>query len=178
MALGFPKCAIGSFPNHQDAQSAVQRLKDANVPVNKISVIAQDADQNDAIVNSEKQFIRRKTIAGLMKVGLTVGVFGGILGLFLGVGTLALPIMNGATSGGSTAIAASVTGGFYGVVAGGIIGAALGNGIARRQARAFRDRLAQGSYVVIVEGSADAIRQVESVLNEQGVAGWNIYNTV
>ncbi|MEH2408079.1 MAG: DUF1269 domain-containing protein, partial [Nostoc sp.] len=87
-----------------------------------------------------------------------------------GVGSLVL-----ATEAASVGLA---TGTFYGAVAGAILGAAIGTDISDEQVKRYREQLAQGQYLIVIEGTNDELRQAETVLKPQGIQDWIIFDTL
>jgi outer membrane lipoprotein SlyB len=80
-----------------------------------------------------------------------------------------------AVIGVKSALVGMATGGFYGTTAGTLMGAALGDDISQDQAKQYSDHLAQGNYLMIVEGSKEEISKAESILNTQHIQDWGIY---
>jgi outer membrane lipoprotein SlyB len=70
-----------------------------------------------------------------------------------------------------------LAGGFYGAGAGGIIGAVIGNGVSHEQAKAYSDRLSNGDYLVMIDGTDEEIHRAESILGGQGIQDWGVYNS-
>lgn len=178
MALGHNRRAIGTFSSRRDAESALNELRDANFPMNKVSVIAKDtrdatmggADVRDANDNQADDGAKTGAIAG--------GALGGLTGLLVGLGALAIPgigpiMVAGATA---TAIATTLSGTAIGAAAGGLIGALIGLGIPEDRARVYSDRVSRGDYLVIVDGNDDDIRRAEAILHHRGIQDWGIYN--
>jgi len=91
---------------------------------------------------------------------VTGGAVGGLTGLLVGLGALAIPgigpvMLAGATA---TALASSFWRGDC-AAAGGLLGALVGLGIPEERARVYNSRLSQGDYLVIVDGTDDEIRR-------------------
>jgi hypothetical protein len=179
MALGQGKRAIGVFPNRQDTESALNELKNSDFPMDKVSVVARDVSEDDEMAGQEREFIRQQTVKGVGNGALAGGAFlGGIGALVAGLGTLAIPGVGSVVLvGAQAALAGTLTGGFYGSVAGGIIGAMIGNGVSQEQAKAYSDRLSNGDYLVIIDGTDDEIHRAESILSVQGIQDWGVYST-
>jgi hypothetical protein len=66
MALTSNKRAIGVFPNRQDTESALHELKNSDFPMDKVSVVARDVSQNDA-VNKDKHLGKKACRVLLLK---------------------------------------------------------------------------------------------------------------
>jgi hypothetical protein len=170
MVLGQGKRAIGTFPNRQDAESAINALKTSNFPMNKVSLVAEDASQDEAMPISQKEFIRNRTLKGLGLGALLVGTLGAIVGsLVTAFAVKAVPGADpAALIGANSALGGAFAGAYYGIAAGGIIGALIGNGVSREKAKAYSDRVSKGDYLVMVDGTDDEIHQAEAVLRNQG----------
>jgi hypothetical protein len=178
MALGQGKRAIGVFPNRQDTESALNELKNSDFPMDKISVVARDVSENDEMAESESEFVREQTLKGVGTGAIAGGAFlGGIGALVAGLGTLAIPGLGSVVLvGAQSALAGTLAGGFYGSAAGGIIGAVIGNGVSQEQAKAYSDRLSNGDYLVMIDGTDDEIHRAESILSVQGIQDWGVYS--
>ncbi|MBW4681419.1 MAG: hypothetical protein KME19_15080 [Microcoleus vaginatus WJT46-NPBG5] len=178
MSLGLPKCGIGAFSNRQEVESALTELKNSDYPMDKVSVVVRDANPEDELTSSESEFVRDKTVGGLAKGALTVGALGSLGGLLVGLSTLAIPGLGAvAVAGSKVALGGLFAGGYYGTAAGGIIGAAIGNGISKEQARIYDEHLAKGDYLVILNGNEDELTRAESILNNLGIQQWETYTT-
>ena len=179
MPLTSNKRAIGVFPNRQDTESALNELKNSDFPMDKVSVVARDVSENDEMAESESQFVREQTLKGIGTGAIAGGaLLGGIGGLLAGLGTLAIPGLGSiAVAGTQAALAGTFAGGFYGAGAGGIMGAVIGNGVSQEQAKAYSDRLSQGDYLLMIDGTDDEIQRAESVLVAQGIQDWGVYKT-
>jgi hypothetical protein len=171
MVLGQGKRAIGTFGNHQEGESAINTLRMSNFPMNKVSLVAGDASQDDAMPISQKDFIRNRTLNGLGLGALLVGTLGAIVGsLVTAFAAEAVPGTDpAALIGANSALGGAFAGAYYGIAAGGIIGALIGNGVSREKAKAYSDRVSKGDYLVMVDGTDDEIHQAEAVLREQGI---------
>lgn len=170
------KAAIGKFPNREDAESAINALKTSNFPMNKVSLVAEDASQDDAKPISQKDFIRNQTLKGLGLGVLLVGTLGAIVGsLVTAFAAEAVPGTDpAALIGANSALGGAFAGAYYGMAAGGIIGALIGNGVSREKAKAYSDRVSKGDYLLMVDGTDDEIHQAEAVLRNQGNQGTEV----
>jgi hypothetical protein len=178
VVAGLSTYGIGVISEYQDVEQILNTFKDANFSMDKVSVIVRDENASGELATSEQDFIRDKTIEGVTKTGLTAGGIGSLAGLLVGLGLLVIPGVGPiAIMGGKVAVAGLLTGGFYGAAAGGILGAVLGNGVSREQAKIYSEHLAQGNYILIVEGSSEELHQVESTLNKSPIQNWGIYHS-
>ena len=177
MLLGTPKYGIGSFSNREDVQAAIEALEKSDFPMKQATVLMQHVESKDEdIAISKEEFIESKSTSGLTKSAVTAGTIGGISGILMGLGALMLPgIGSIAVLGVKSALVGMAAGGFYGTTAGTLMGAALGDDISQDQVKQYSDHLAQGNYLMIVEGSKEEISQAESILSTQRIQDWGIY---
>lgn len=90
--LGCYKRAAGLFHSRDEAEAAVRALKDDNYDMEHVSVIARDADENVAgteVTDTER--VGNKADEGATTGAITGGALGGIGGLLVGLGALAIP---------------------------------------------------------------------------------------
>jgi len=180
--LGVNKRAIGVFRQRREAERALTALQSNGFSMNQVSLIAKDADQgNIAGVNTTSaQGVQDRTKAdeGAVAGAATGGALGGLGGLLVGLGTLAIPGVGPILAGGATAtaLATALAGGAIGAAAGGLTGGLVGLGIPEDQAKVYNDRFNRGDYLVMVEGSEAEVRRAESVLNQQGIQDWRIFD--
>jgi hypothetical protein len=103
---------------------------------------------------------------------------GGLTGLLVGLGTLAIPgigpiMLAGATA---TALATTLAGAGIGAAAGGLLGGLIGLGIPEERAREYNRRVERGHYLVIVDGTDAEIARAERMLREGGIEDYDIYD--
>ena len=180
------KNAAGTFPDRPHLETALSQLKAVNFPMPNVSVVAQHGDSSEATLNpleptiqSEAQFARDRTIERLEHGALDAGGWGGVVGI-LGAElvTLAVPGVGSLVLAAEAASVGLATGTFYGAVAGAILGGAMGTNISDKQIECYRERLAQGEYLIVIKGTNDEIYQAETVLKTQGVQDWIIFDTL
>ncbi|MGB5959111.1 MAG: general stress protein [Coleofasciculaceae cyanobacterium] len=183
MVLGQHKRAVGVFSTRREAELALRELKDSNFAMDRVSVIAQDADDVGNMAGADvRDDIRdsddNKADEGAKAGAVTGGALGGLTGLLVGLGSLAIPgvgpiMLAGATA---TAIATTVAGGAIGAAAGSLLGALIGLGIPEDEARNYNERISRGHYLVMIEGSDAEIARAQSILSRGGVEDWAIYD--
>jgi uncharacterized membrane protein len=182
MALGQHKHAVGVFSNRQAAESAINELKRSGFSMNKVSIIARNADRQDDIAGvdvKDRNRVGNKADEGAATGALTGGTLGGITGLLVGLGSLAIPGIGPVMVAGeiATVLATTVAGGAIGAAAGGLIGALIGLGIPEERARIYSDRVARGDYLLIVNGTDEEIARAEAILNNRGIEELGIYDS-
>ena len=85
----FYKRATGLFYSRDEAEAAVRELKDAGYDMDRVSIIARDADKIEGHETTEE--FGNKADDGAATGAVTGGALGGITGLLIGLGTLAIP---------------------------------------------------------------------------------------
>lgn len=177
--LGRQRRAVGVFPSRAQTEEALRELKAAGFPMEKVSVIARDADREGDIAGVDvKDRIGNKADEGAATGAVTGGALGGITGLLIGLGALAIPGIGPIMLAGAeaTAIATALAGGAIGAATGGLVGALLGLGIPEERARFYSDRVARGDYLVMVNGNETDIDRAEQILNARGIHEWGVYD--
>lgn len=183
MTVDTEKRALGVFSNYSELQTALNELMNSGFSMNQISVIGKDMDnlsQNRSLEGVTLQDAAELTKAdeGAKTGAIAGGAVGGLTGLLVGLGTLAIPgvgpiMLAGATA---TALATTVAGGAIGSAAGSLVGALVGLGIPEDRAEAYQNYIANGDYVIIVDGTELEVRQAEAVLRRHRLRDWSTYN--
>lgn len=168
--------AAGLYYSRDEAEAAVRALKDAGYDMERVSVIAKDADKVAGHETTAE--IGNKADEGAATGALTGGALGGITGLLVGLGALAIPGIGPILLAGAeaTAIATTLAGTGIGAAAGGLVGALVGLGIPEEKAKVYSDRVAGGSFLVMVAGSAAEIARAESIMRHHGVEEFDVYD--
>lgn len=169
--------AVGVFSDRPRTASALQALSDSGFAMDHVSVIARDSDRQSAIAGIEvKDEVSNQANAVGTVGAVTGGVLGGVTGLLVGLGTLVIPGIGPAVLAGEAAVVVStLIGGAAGAAAGGLVGALIGLGIPEHRAKRYRDRVAQGEYLVMLKDTEPEIARAERTLKAAGIEDWGIY---
>lgn len=167
--------AVGTFSNREDAEFALRELQDAGFNMDKVSVIAKDAELEKDIggveVKSDKEQAKGGAGAGASAGAIT----GGVMGLIGGLGVIALPGV-GAIAELGIVLANTLLGSGIGAAGGGLVGALIGWGIPEDRARYYDDMLSQGRYLVILEGTPAEMNGAEAILQNRRIQDWGVYS--
>jgi uncharacterized protein (TIGR02271 family) len=180
MALTQTKRAIGTFPTRHEAEQALHELKRSGFPMEKVSVIARHSDRAEGTASTVvNEHVGNKADDGAKAGVVSGGALGGLTGLLVGLGILAIPgigpvMLAGA---GATVLATALSGTMIGAAAGGLLGGLIGLGIPEKDAKLYSDRVSRGDYLVMVEGTDTDIHHAEQVLKRHTIQDWGIYNT-
>lgn len=178
MVLGQPMRAVGVLPNREAAESALDALKKSGFTAEKVSLIAKDTERNDQLNNADvSDAVAEQAEEGAAAGAVTGSALGGLGGLLVGLSTLAVPGVGPVLAAGTvgTVLATALAGSGIGAASGSLAGAFAGIGIPNDQADVYGDRISQGDYVLLVEGTDEEIRQAELILGERGIEEWGIY---
>lgn len=167
--------AVGTFPTRQATEQALLELRDAGFPMGKVSVITRDGQREREIAGVDVQnSVGNEAAEGAGAGAVTGTVLGSIGGLLVGLGTLVIPGAGPFLAAGT--VATTLAGAGIGAAGGALVGALTGLGIPEREAEDYSQRLSQGEYLVIVDGSDDEIRRAEAVLRRRHIQAFGIYN--
>jgi hypothetical protein len=176
------KRAIGVFPHRRDAEAALTELRDAGFPLSRVSLIAKNTD-GDRIAGVNTGVDRNVGVGNKADEGAKAGAatgaaLGGLGGLLVGLGALAIPGIGPVIAGGAvaTALATTAAGGAIGAAAGGITGGLVGLGIPENRARVYSDRFQRGDYIVILDGTESEIHHAEGILKRRGIEELAVYD--
>ncbi|GAP94120.1 YsnF/AvaK domain-containing protein [Leptolyngbya sp. NIES-2104] len=176
MVVGQMRHAVGTFPTRQAADHALTELRQSNFPMNRVSVVAKDHDRVAGVETTER--MGNKADDGAKAGATTGGLLGGIGGLLVGLGLLAIPGIGPVMLAGAaeTALVTALSGAAIGAATGGLGGALIGLGIPEREAKHYSDRVEAGHYLVMVEGTDAEIARAEAILSHRGIESWGVYD--
>ncbi|GAB4245685.1 MAG: hypothetical protein Kow0049_35670 [Stanieria sp.] len=174
---GIYKRIVGLFYSRDEAEAAVRDLRDSGFDMDRVSVIAKDT--NPIAGTETTRDVGNKADEGAATGALTGGALGGITGLLVGLGLLAIPGIGPILLAGAeaTAIATTLAGAGIGAAAGGLVGALIGLGIPEEKAKMYSDRVAGGSFLVMVNAPETEIGHAEAIMRRHGVEELEIYNS-
>jgi hypothetical protein len=179
MVVNVHRRAVGTFSNRRDVEKALHELKSSGFSMEGVSVIAKDAEHRGDIAGTPtREQVGNKADEGAAAGAISGGALGGITGLLVGLGTLAIPGIGPIMLAGATAttLATTLAGAGIGAAAGGLIGALIGLGIPEERARVYQQRVEQGHYLVIIEGTDAEIATAEAIFNRYGVQDFGVYD--
>lgn len=168
--------AVGTFKNRHDVEDALQDLKNSNIDMDRVSLIARHVEDVEGSEDVNKGGNEAKEGAA---AGATTGtVLGGIGGFLVGVGVLAVPGVGPilAAGAGIPALASTLAGAGIGAAAGGIVGALVGAGIPEERAKQYSDRVKAGEYLLMVNGAENDLQQIKSIMHKHHVENFGIFN--
>src|SRR5215208_646325 len=135
---------VAVFDDRDDAQDAINALRDTGFMADDISILARDRDMAGRLADDTGT----EAAAGAATGALTGGLLGGVAGWLIGIGALAIPGVGPIIAAGPHA--AALGGAALGAAGGGLIGALTGAGVPEEEARHYEDRFKSGGILVTV----------------------------
>ncbi|MGB9840993.1 general stress protein, partial [Thermovenabulum sp.] len=131
------KTVIGVFENKQQAEKAVNALRNSGFDTNEISIVAKGGKKNNGN-NGDEETLEMDTLTDGTATG---GVIGGLAGLAIGAGALAIPGI------GPLFAAGPIAGLLSGAATGGIAGSLIDWGIPAERGRYYEEEVKKGKML-------------------------------
>jgi len=157
------KTVIGTYEDMQAASAVVNELVNAGFDRNHISIIADNADDRHS------SYVRDND-SGADDVGKGAGIgaaLGGVGGLLVGLGALAIPGVGPFVAAGP--IAAALAGAGIGAVTGGVIGALVDLGIPEEEAHLYSESVRRGHVLVAAQVPDNQVAQAARIMERTGL---------
>ncbi|MEA5509398.1 general stress protein [Crocosphaera sp. UHCC 0190] len=180
--------AVGTFSNYEATERALHELKENGFLMEQVLVVGRDMNRQteETGANTTNRLIDVGNLdTNEHEVGQTAaegsvagGAVGGLAGLLIGLGIVAIPGVGPIMLAGAaaTTIATALSGTVIGAAAGSLAGGLVGLGIPADRAKVYSDRILRGDYLVMVEGSEADIDVAKSVLTRHGIEKWYVYD--
>jgi hypothetical protein len=153
--------AVAVFDDRDDAERAINGLRDAGFEPDQISVMARDRDEAGRLAEDTGT----EAGTGAATGALTGGLLGGVAGWLIGIGALAIPGVGPIIAAGP--LAAALGGAALGAAGGGLIGALTGAGVPEEEARYYEDRFKSGGILLTVNAPG-RYDEAAAVLRDHG----------
>ncbi|MEH2171771.1 hypothetical protein [Nostoc sp.] len=170
MTLEKERRTIGVFAGYSDAQLVLQELKAANFPMDKVSVIARNTEEQSDIAGV--QIIENTGNTSLEDPAGAVASnsLGNIVGLSSAdLALLVIPGIGPVILAGAEVTAIATT------LAGGLSSLFLSLGVSEKQAQDYSDLVCKGYYLVIVTGIDIEIRLAKRIFNRRDIQQWGVF---
>lgn len=156
------KTVVGLFDSRDQAEKAVSDLRGRGFH-EEISVLAADKSKAGGDTERFNQLSRPATGGGSVASGVTTGgVLGGLAGLALGAGALAIPGI------GPVVAAGPIAGLLSGAATGGIAGGLIDWGVPAERGRFYEGKVREGKILASVRADDNKIHQAANVLRQHG----------
>lgn len=163
---------VGIFSTREEAGIALDRIVLSGFAIARIFLLGKDGEESfphriPSNVPSNKFGSITGTATGLKKGMLIGNLVGGTTGLLLGAGLIALPGVGQLML--SSAIAFILLSGGICTAAGGLTGALIGLGVTSEQAKSYSQKVSEGSFLLVVEGTTAEIDRAKHLLKRSTV---------
>ncbi len=160
------KTVVGLFDDFTQVQQVIRDLQNKGFSCDDISIVANDAKgEYGKFVKTEgtKTTEMSEGAAGGAGVGAAMG---GIAGLLVGLGALAIPGIGPVIAAGP--LATTLAGAGIGAVTGGLLGALVNAGLPEEQAHAYAEGVRRGGTLLIVKTSDEMAKNASDIMNRHG----------
>ncbi|MEH1824515.1 MAG: general stress protein [Nostoc sp.] len=169
MTLEKERITVGVFAGYSDAQLVLQELKAANFPMQKVSVVARNTEEQSDIAGVEIREHTSNTSSEDAAGAVTGSALDGLTGLLVGLVLLVIPGIGPVILAGAEVTAIATT------LAGGLPTLFRSLGIAEKPAQGYSDVVCKGYYLVIVTGIEIEIRIAKRIFNRRDLQQWGAY---
>lgn len=161
------KAIISIATSLSQVERIVDRIQNqALVPLADISVIVPDTSE----VHDVGHVKTTKAPEGATTGAVTGGLVGGALGLLAGIGAVAIPGLGAFIAAGP--IMAALGGTAAGAATGGVVGALIGLGIPEYEAKAYEEKLKEGSFLIAIHNvTGQQAHNVKDILKQEKAEG-------
>ena len=156
------KSVIGVFKSRGSAEQAAEQLRQQGFTTEEINLVSKKREGE-----GKTEYYDDDITDG----ALTGGTIGGIGGLLLGAGAMAIPGIGPVIAAGPIAAAIS------GVVAGGIAGGLIDWGIPAEASQRYEKSVAQGNTLAVIRADAAKVNAAAQVLRQNGASEVESHDT-
>lgn len=149
------KSVIGVFNSRQDAEQAISQLRQQGFSTEEINIVSKKGNKGNT---GDKEYVNDDVTDG----ALTGGTLGGLGGLILGAGALAIPGIGPIIAAGPIAAALS------GAVAGGFAGGLIDWGIPAEVSHRYEQHVAGGGILAVIRTTSQKVDQAAQILRQNG----------
>jgi uncharacterized membrane protein len=154
------KTVIGVFESHDQAEKAVAELRQSGFDTNEISIVAKEQQgQGQDTQGDTTMGMGMGTVADGTTTG---GVLGGLAGLAMGAGALAIPGL------GPIIAAGPIAGLLSGAATGGVAGGLIDWGIPEEQGRKYEEEVKKGKILAAVRTHEEKIDSAAEIFRQNG----------
>jgi uncharacterized protein (TIGR02271 family) len=160
------KTIVGVYNSIQIAHSVINELVQSGFDRKNISLVANDAEKRYAgyLEDDSSRDVDGGDVAKGAGIGAAIGGLGGIL---LGMGALAIPGIGPIIAAGP--IAAGLAGAGIGAATGGIVGALVDLGIPDEDAHLYSESVRRGNVLVILQVADSQVNKAAQIMERGGL---------
>jgi hypothetical protein len=158
------KMVVSLYNELSDARSAVTDLVQAGIAREAISLVARDMDGQYATYFETQENQAGEGLPDDEEKGaISGGIIGGLAGMLLGLGIVAIPGIGPVIAAGP--LATILLGAGTGTLTGSLVGAIAEWDVPEEETEYYNERVQQGNTLVCVRSSDDQADYVMSILN-------------
>jgi uncharacterized membrane protein len=162
---------VALYDDFTTAQKAIQDLIDSGFDPNEIGIAANNVSGEYDHLSKEQQLSEQKTTKDQTRgAGIGAGI-GGLGGLLVGLGLLAVPGIGAAVVAGP--IVAGLTGAVVGATGGGLVGALTNMGVGNEQAEAYAEGVRRGGTIITVTAPEPRTNEAVTVISRHNPVNIN-----
>ncbi len=154
---------VGVFDRVDFAEKAAREIKNRGLRTDDISILVKNGDQTES--RDETGMVNDNISNG----AVTGGIIGGLAGLLIGAGLVAIPGL------GIIAAAGPITGLIGGAATGGIIGGLVDMGIPEEESKRYETDIKGGKVVFTMKTDEDKVDDVKGILQSNGAERVNAH---
>jgi len=159
------KTVIGVFDSYDQAEKAVAELRQSGFDTNEISIVAkQQQGQGQDAQGDNTMGMNMGTVADGATTG---GAIGGLAGLAMGAGALAIPGL------GPLIAAGPIAGLLSGAATGGVAGGLIDWGIPEEQGRKYEEEVKNGKILAAVRTHETKVDSAAEIFRQNGARDVN-----
>ena len=154
------------FDRYDYAENAAKQIKEQGLRTEDISIVARQGEEGrGAEMRTGDKPVTDNISDGVM----TGGILGGLAGLVIGAGSMAVPGL------GIVAAAGPITGLLSGAVTGGIVGGLVDLGIPEDRSRQYETDIKAGKILFSMKTDEDKVNQTAAILRNNGAESVDTY---
>ena len=154
---------VGIFDRVDYAEKAAREIKERGLRTDDISIIVKNNDENGG------QRGEGMTNDNISNGAVTGGIIGGLAGLLIGAGMVAIPGL------GIIAAAGPITGLIGGAASGGIIGGLIDLGIPEQESKRYETDIREGKVVFTMRTEEEKVEEIRNILQANGAERVNTH---
>lgn len=168
------RTVVAIFRDRDSAEGAARQIKEQGLKTEDISIVARHEGGDDkrvtATMNAGDRSVGDRPVNDNISDGIvTGGILGGLAGLLIGAGSMAVPGL------GIIAAAGPITGLLSGAATGGIVGGLIDLGIPEEKGQAYERDIRAGKIFFSMKADENKLDSIVSILRNNGAESVETY---
>lgn len=153
------KTVLGVFSSEQAAEKAINALREKGFATSEISILSKNSQQNKSRDTAGGMALDTGSVTNGVVSGAT---WGGLAGLALGAGALAIPGIGPLLAAGPLAVALT------GAATGGLTGGLIDWGVPEDKGRNYESHVREGGFLAVIRVSENKADEAARIFRENG----------